>query len=406
MAIAPTGAIFKTLTFDSVLSSTYGIYITGEAVFNAPTRDVNMITIPGRNGLFAQDNGRFDNITVTYPAGLFGATEADFRAGIEALRDQFCSRVGYKKLSDDYNPNEFRMAVYKSGLEVTPETLRAGTFDLTFECKPQRFLTSGETKTTITNLVTLTNPTPYDAKPLIETTGTGTLTITNHTTNESSAITVDSVNLGEVQIADAMTGTKRPGQTFSVTDTIDSSVLNSGDDIVLNGMVVSYLPGNPLNFTADSITSATGDATAYISGKSFNFDFGALSFDMGTSTTKTASATLGYTKNGTSGTKNVTITITYNGAATITAAGTNDSSTLGYRADFGEVLAVSTKSMSPIYIDCESGLCYGTYSGEYHNASSAVTLPAKLPVLWASAQADFTIGGLSSVKITPRWWRV
>ena len=46
MAIAPTGAIFKTLTFDGVDSDDYGIYITGEAVFNAPTRDVNMITIP------------------------------------------------------------------------------------------------------------------------------------------------------------------------------------------------------------------------------------------------------------------------------------------------------------------------------------------------------------------------
>ena len=177
MAIAPTGAIFKTLTFDSVLSSTYGIYITGEAVFNAPTRDVNMITIPGRNGLFAQDNGRFDNITVTYPAGLFGATEADFRAGIEALRDQFCSRVGYKKLSDDYNPNEFRMAVYKSGLEVTPETLRAGTFDLTFECMPQRFLTSGDTFQTMALYGYLDNPTPYDAAPVFAVKGYGTFQI-------------------------------------------------------------------------------------------------------------------------------------------------------------------------------------------------------------------------------------
>ena len=56
MAITPTGSIFKKLVFDGIDSSTYGIYITGEAVFNAPTRDVNMITIPGRNGLYAQDN--------------------------------------------------------------------------------------------------------------------------------------------------------------------------------------------------------------------------------------------------------------------------------------------------------------------------------------------------------------
>lgn len=406
MAIAPTGAIFKTLTFDSVLSSTYCIYITGEAVFNAPTRDVNMITIPGRNGLFAQDNGRFDNITVTYPAGLFGATEADFRAGIESLRDKFCSRVGYKRLTDDYNPNEYRMAVYKSGLEVTPETLRAGTFDLTFECKPQRFLTSGETKTAISNGGNITNPTPYDAYPLIECQSTGSLTFTNHVTSEQSVISVNSIALGDIQIADALTQSKIPGQTFSVTDTLDTSGLNSGNSIALNSLTVTYLPGNPLNFTADSISNATGDATAYVSGKNFDFDFGAIAFTFGTSASKTASATLAFTKNGTSGTKNVTITVSYNGASTITVTGTNDSSTLGFRAAFGTVLATSTKSLSPVYIDCETGLCYGVYGGQYNNASLAVTLPAKLPVLWGGVQTDFTISGLTNVKITPRWWRV
>ena len=74
MAVIKTGAIFKSLTFDGIDSRTYGVYITGEAVFNAPTRRVNMIQIPGRNGLFAQDEGAFDNLTVTYPAGLYGVT--------------------------------------------------------------------------------------------------------------------------------------------------------------------------------------------------------------------------------------------------------------------------------------------------------------------------------------------
>ena len=94
MAVIKTGAIFKTLRFDGtslgtggVLSSDYGVYITGEAVFNAPTRRVNMIQIPGRNGLFAQDEGSFDNLTVTYPAGLFGVTEADFADAISNFRN-------------------------------------------------------------------------------------------------------------------------------------------------------------------------------------------------------------------------------------------------------------------------------------------------------------------------------
>ena len=111
MAIAPTGAIYKTLTFDGKSSAGYGVYITGQAVYNAPEREVEMITIPGRNGSFAFDKGRFENITVTYPAGIFADTESDFSEAISDFRNFLCSRSGYVRLQDDYNPNEYRMAV-------------------------------------------------------------------------------------------------------------------------------------------------------------------------------------------------------------------------------------------------------------------------------------------------------
>ena len=144
MAITPTGAIYKTLTFDNVVSSTYGVYITGEAVYNAPEKDVEMISIPGRNGAFALDRGRFENIEVTYPAGIYADTEADFAQAVSNLRNALCSKSGYCRLTDDYNSGEYRMAIYKSGLEVDPFACKSGQFNITFECKPQRYLTSGE----------------------------------------------------------------------------------------------------------------------------------------------------------------------------------------------------------------------------------------------------------------------
>lgn len=149
MAINQTGAIYKSLEFDGESSRTYGVYITGAAVYNAPTRDVEMIAIPGRNGAFALDRGRFENITVTYPAGIFADTETDFAKAISDFRNFLCSRSGYCRLTDEYNPNEYRLAVYKSGLEVEPALLRAGEFEIVFECKPQRWLTSGESAVTV-----------------------------------------------------------------------------------------------------------------------------------------------------------------------------------------------------------------------------------------------------------------
>ena len=158
MAIKPTpnNNIFKSLIFDGVNSRDYGIYITGDAVFNSPERDVEMIEIPGRNGAYALDKGRFSNIEVSYPAGIAGDTEADFRQGISAFRNALASRKGYKRLEDEYNPDEYRMAVYKSGLEVTPKALKSGEFTITFDCQPQRFLKSGEIPRTIGGQVTNT----------------------------------------------------------------------------------------------------------------------------------------------------------------------------------------------------------------------------------------------------------
>lgn len=144
MAVTSTGALFKALTFDNTSSRDYGVYITGQAVYNAPQRDVEMITIPARNGAFALDNGRFENIEVTYPAGIYADNEEDFAQAISDFRNFLCSKRGYCRLEDEYNPDEYRMAVYKSGLEVDPVQLKAGQFEIVFECKPQRWLKSGE----------------------------------------------------------------------------------------------------------------------------------------------------------------------------------------------------------------------------------------------------------------------
>ena len=141
MGIAP----YKYFTFDGESSRNYDVYLTGTGVFNAPQRAVDLLEIPGRNGNYALDQGRFNNITVTYKAGIVDYSESDFADKVSAVRNWLCSKVGYVRLTDDYNPDEYRMAVFKNGITVDHDDLKTGEFDITFECKPQRWLTSGET---------------------------------------------------------------------------------------------------------------------------------------------------------------------------------------------------------------------------------------------------------------------
>ena len=135
------------LIFGGVKSSDYGIYISGEGVFDAPKRDTEMISIPGRNGAFALDHGRFENITVTYPAHCYEETYELFTATIDSFRNAITAKTGYQQLTDTFHPDEFRMGAFISGLEVDPILYNSGAkFNITFECKPQRYLMSGQQK--------------------------------------------------------------------------------------------------------------------------------------------------------------------------------------------------------------------------------------------------------------------
>lgn len=171
-------AVFNSFTFDGIDSLENGIYITGEAVYNAPERMVEMITVPGKNGAIAIDQGRFENIEVKYPAGAFAFSQEDFAAKITKIRNILASRYSYKRIEDTYNPDEYRLGLYKSGLEVNAAAYSsAGEFDIIFDCKPQRWLKSGEVPETFTATGTIENPTDFTAKPLLVVTGYGQLTI-------------------------------------------------------------------------------------------------------------------------------------------------------------------------------------------------------------------------------------
>lgn len=131
------------------LRENYFIEITGEAVYNAPARDVEFISVPGRNGDLVIDHGRFENIEVTYPCSI----AAGYQANIDGLRAYLKTLVGYVEISDTYHPNEYRLGVYVAGLETTNAwKMTGGTFDLVFNCKPQRFLMSGDTPVRILSM--------------------------------------------------------------------------------------------------------------------------------------------------------------------------------------------------------------------------------------------------------------
>jgi len=182
-------------------SADFGVWISGGGTYDAPARDVETEVIPGRNGVVTFDNGRFENTQLVYPAFI----SRKFQAQIEGFRAFMAAQRGYNRLEDTYHPDEYRLAMFKAGLEVTTTARNlAGAFEIRFDCKPQRFLKVGEQLTAYASGTVLYNPTYYDALPLIVCTGNGTLTL-NGTTMAISG------NTGQIyidcDIQDAYNGT-------------------------------------------------------------------------------------------------------------------------------------------------------------------------------------------------------
>lgn len=167
----------KHLYVDNVDLATYGVYISGGGTFSAPEKEYTWYSVPSRNGDILGLNRRLLNIKVTYDCFIC----TNFATNIANLRNFLLSRDGFVRISDDYHTGEFRKGVYEGPFEPTiTQTLDAGSFQLTFNCMPQRWLTSGETATTYTSFpVNVTNPTKFPAQPLFRIYGTGELAVGN-----------------------------------------------------------------------------------------------------------------------------------------------------------------------------------------------------------------------------------
>lgn len=166
--------------FDGKSSMEFGIALTGTGVYDAPKRDYESIAVPGRNGNITFDNGRYENISLKYTANIVRR----FKDNVDHFRAFALSRDGYCRLEDTYHPDEFRLAMYAGPFHVDAGFLnRWGEFDIEFDCKPQRFLKSGEFPIEIPagSTVKINNPTYYDSKPLIRCNGKGNFIFGNET---------------------------------------------------------------------------------------------------------------------------------------------------------------------------------------------------------------------------------
>ena len=420
MGVTPTN-IFRHLIFGGVDSADYGIYISGDAVYNAPERAVEMVSVPGRNGDVAIDLGHWENIEVEYSAGVFGNDQTEFRDSISAFRNALAGQIGYQRLTDSYHPDEYREGLFLAGVEVEPEQMsRAGQFKLVFNCKPQRFLTSGENPQTVEDGDTLTNPTAYDAQPLLAITGNGSITFNGYTVDVDPGL-YGTITLSENERQDGS------GYSDRFIFRVDAANANPGDALTVTmgfGWELRAISG--ARFTNIVNTAAPSKGAPYIGyGNNSatvaleNIPYTCAVGNASTEETVTTTFAITYTQNGSTYTRTMTLTasFTYSAgnvvrfevSATFSGGGSSQmASSPGPFAALISAVADSTKSYlgNPTYIDAETGDAYKIENDVYYSLNKYISLGAQLPALAPGANVVTFDDTITDLKITPRWWKL
>lgn len=162
------------IEYNGISSIELGLKINRVNPFAAPTRRVTQYTVPGRNGVVIVDDGCYENVQLDYTAALYHADIGD-AAAAAAIKRWLCVDGKYHRLEDSRWPDHYMM-----GVALPPVITQIGSVRrsieaaISFNCRPERWLKSGENATelkcttTISDSAKLFNPTNHTAHPIID----------------------------------------------------------------------------------------------------------------------------------------------------------------------------------------------------------------------------------------------
>lgn len=219
------------ITYNGTPLSSYGVYYDSSLSYISPEKDYELVEVLGRDGALAIYNDRFRTVELSIPCYI----KSNFITNYRNLMSFLNSQKGYQRLELTQEPNHFRKALLMALTEPdTGQFIRDGQFTITFTCMPQRWLKTGENWTTFNADGTITNPTLFDAKPIIRIYGSGDVGIGSQTITLTQAGTAY-VDV-DCDIMDAYEGSTNMNQYLQVTD---FPVLHSGSNGVTLGTGVT-----------------------------------------------------------------------------------------------------------------------------------------------------------------------
>ena len=176
------------ITWNGVSSDTIGVIVERIPNRYIPTRRFSPQQVAGRNGNVLLVDKAFPNVEQEYEVYL-SAESSGLPIVARACAEWLMAPTGYATLSDSYEPNITRQAFVMGGFDLENILNKFGRCTITFSCKPQKFLSSGTVPVVLSGGGSVTNPTPFEARPLVNVTGEGEVVINGSTIQILESVT-------------------------------------------------------------------------------------------------------------------------------------------------------------------------------------------------------------------------
>ena len=168
----------ETFYIDGIDARSVGIQLQKQIEFSEAVPVVEAQTIPGRNGDLIRETGSYENRSGS--ASCF-CLQKDAEKAISSAGRFLMGKKGYRRLETSDDPDHYWLARVENSPQISMRLRTLAPFDIGFDCKPQRFVKSGENAVVFSHHGSLFNQYGQIALPFITLYGhgAGRLTVGN-----------------------------------------------------------------------------------------------------------------------------------------------------------------------------------------------------------------------------------
>lgn len=164
-------------TYKSINAKEMHLQILNELEFASTTRDIELVTVPGRDGDLIVDNGRYNSVVRKFPCRLLIPDNVNLEDAMSKIHQWLIVDAGSHDLLLDDEPDFIYRAMVDNAITTNRILSQLGKVVISFRLHPVKYLRSALIERQISSGTNITNPFGIEAKPVLRILGNGNITI-------------------------------------------------------------------------------------------------------------------------------------------------------------------------------------------------------------------------------------